>query len=1668
MSSRSHLQQPLAIVGMACRLPGADNLEEYWSLLKEGRSGLGQFPASRVNAELYYDPEPGKFCKTYTCAGGVVPVRPVDPDILPIEESVLKQYDPAHQTICEVAASACINAGYDPLELPHRRTAVYIGNSSAGSDLIYELMMTDYAAAAAGFLENVPDFNVLPLEHQAYIQEKLIESIRNDHTRRTDTPVRDTTAGVAATMIANLFNLTGPTAVCDAACASATICLELAAQALFHNRAEMAIVGGSSFRKWYEMVVIAQASTLSSKGISRPFDAEADGLVAADAYAAVIVKTLDRAIAEGDDIKAVIRNTALSSDGRGKSFWAPRKEGQVLALQRGYLSGIDPNRLQYLETHATSTQIGDETEVQSLTESIGDRIHHPLPIASVKANIGHSLETAGLSSLIKMILAIQNKTLPPAINCQTVSPKTDWDSIPFVVQQQAEPWSEQPDGSPRMAGVDAFGIGGVNTHVVVEEYCPEKSYEWDRESIETTEKEPIAIVGRGAIFAGGHTVDGFAEVIKSHLSQISPIPDERKLRGQAAKYQEAGYLADYDFDWKRHKVPPKILQQANPLQFALLDAAEQALIEAGYEEEGFDKQEVITIVGSIFNNDYDLDVYWGLFYPELCQKLKPTLLELGMDDAQITQFMENFKQQIIKLKPEMLDDTGSASASTLSTRIAKNFDLMGGAFSMDAGEASSQAAILAAIDLLRSGKCERVVCGGAQRWIETSQNVDATQIPPGEGAGVLVLQRLSDAKAQNRTIFGLINDVLVDRESDSPATDSTTENELAQLIGNTLGASGMATLLYSTLQAGEKREITTSNRRGYYDSPGARWTIEYESLAQTEPTGKPDSIPAETKITPTKQTASFNGHPPEFQTLAQFFMIQTGCPLQVVQPGAFLEGDLRLTASAKRSVLHELFSRLDHHLKPALLHTCAQKLDTVEDVWQYLEELEEHPYEKLLPGLTSVLATEKNVPAEAVVSETHTHFGDVVIREEENVAQESAKTETVYRHLQRMRPVPLSSEEAAPLQLPGATFVIGAGKTTDLLVEKLAAAGNLIYRLESQQSADSWWALCQQIEAQNPVMNLILSEGVGTSTLPENWAGEILSGSELINFATQWLNHRHTQGNLSEASLILLVNTGADFGSTGHYHSVASILLSSFAETLQSHAEAGFRLKMIDLFEREPAPMVVKELTEELASQDRETHLSFLRGSRSVRTSTVQIPPASSENIQVWFPHGSFNETLLKFLPLALNAGPDTEPEGLWLGLEQVHDYDELATIVNEMQTILTENPTLRRVVILLPVEGSNFIQQLAAHTLYAQCQLFASSAPHLTVTLLHFEMDIPNLNEVLATEGNVPRSEIIRLSSVITDTISGQLRDAQLCHEYQVLETLTRSGKTSGICSILYDPRVDPFLTGHLHEGIPLLPAVMGIETCSQAASAVAGGEPVVGIRNLELVNGFRMALAKPHHAVVEVSPTNQSGVFHCELKGEFYDKSGQLKDPQRLYHRLQILTGEMNRAVFPPFEGNVPQDEWMAVQYSVNWQEPILGHSGPVWYGPELRTLKSVRYIENANEVWGCFTAPDSAELGGQRYGSRWQTPAAVLDGSLYLFEFLLSRLTGTVQLPHFMGQLDFGRLPQPGEQLIVHGRYLGRDERHLLTEFDVWGADGATIYACRDCRMVDLNITVGGNAK
>jgi len=390
---------PLAVIGMACRVPGADDLGKFWEMLVAGRSAVADLPPERFDAELYYDPTKGTRNKSYTRRGAIPRSRRFDHDRCPITPALVRKADPTHLVMCQTAADALRHAEMDPTNLPLRNTGVYVGHtigSGLAGDYDYPLAVRQ----AADVLRRTEGFTSLPAAKQEAIIAGLVQRVRSQFPRRTgDDP--ELASNMAAGLIAKGFGLAGPFAAVNAACASSPEALLLAGRALARGKIDMAIVGGASVCGLDWLVLFSAAQSVSP-GDSRPFDHRADGLVIAEAYAAVVVKTLDRAVADGDPIHAVVRGIGISSDGRGRSLWAPRCEGQVEAIRRAYDAGAEMGDIEYIEAHATATQLGDATEIAALTETLGG-VFAPdkkIPITSVKANIGHALEAAGLIGVI--------------------------------------------------------------------------------------------------------------------------------------------------------------------------------------------------------------------------------------------------------------------------------------------------------------------------------------------------------------------------------------------------------------------------------------------------------------------------------------------------------------------------------------------------------------------------------------------------------------------------------------------------------------------------------------------------------------------------------------------------------------------------------------------------------------------------------------------------------------------------------------------------------------------------------------------------------------------------------------------------------------------------------------------------------------------------------------------------------------------------------------------------------------------------------------------------------------------------------------------------------------------------------------------------------------------
>ncbi|HUB09008.1 MAG TPA: SDR family NAD(P)-dependent oxidoreductase [Myxococcales bacterium] len=446
----------VAVIGMACVLPGAPDLKTYWANVVGGVDAITEVPRARWNPDLYFDPDSNDGERTPSKWGGFLADVPFDPLSFGLPPKSLGSIDPAQLLSLEVARRALADAGYLEREFDRERTSVIFG-AEAGTDL----------STAYGFRALYPQL-LGPLP------DKLREHL--------PTLSEDSFAGVLSNVIsgriANRLDLGGVNYTVDAACASSLAALDLAVKELVGGSSEMVLCGAADLHNGInDYLMFASVHALSRKGRCATFDSEADGIVLGEGVACVVLKRLADAERDGDRIYAVLRGVAGSSDGRSLGLTAPRKEGQMRALERAYRqSGVSPAEVGLVEAHGTGTVVGDRTELASLTEvfSRAGAAVGATALGSVKSQIGHTKCCAGLAGLIKASLALCHRVLPPTLHVKAPNPAWERAQSPFVLQTGARPWLPPESGGTRKAAVSAFGFGGTNFHAVLAEYPREE------------------------------------------------------------------------------------------------------------------------------------------------------------------------------------------------------------------------------------------------------------------------------------------------------------------------------------------------------------------------------------------------------------------------------------------------------------------------------------------------------------------------------------------------------------------------------------------------------------------------------------------------------------------------------------------------------------------------------------------------------------------------------------------------------------------------------------------------------------------------------------------------------------------------------------------------------------------------------------------------------------------------------------------------------------------------------------------------------------------------------------------------------------------------------------------------------------------------------------------
>ncbi len=423
--------EPIAIVGMGCRLPGGKDPEVFWHMLAEGRDAIGEVPEGRWNLDTYYDPDPSVAGKMYSKWGGFLEdVKGFDASFFNISPREAIWVDPQHRLLLEVAWEGLEDAAILPSSLSGTRTGVFIG--------------------VIGF-----DYGLLQMTNLDVLD--VFSGTGGSHS-------------ILANRLSYFLDINGPSMVMDTACSSSLVAIHLACRSLRSRESDLALAGGVNLMLSPQItIVLCKAQMLSPTGRCRAFDASADGYVRGEGAGVVVLKRLSDAQRDGDRILALIRGSAINHGGHSNGLSAPNGEAQQQVLRAALAEAhLDPNMVGYIETHGTGTRLGDPVEFDALMAVYGNRVETtPLALGSVKTNIGHLEGAAGIAGVIKTVLMLRHGAIPPHLHLEKPNPLLRIEQMPVHFPLRLETWSQRE--MSRIAAVSSFGFGGTNAHLILQE-----------------------------------------------------------------------------------------------------------------------------------------------------------------------------------------------------------------------------------------------------------------------------------------------------------------------------------------------------------------------------------------------------------------------------------------------------------------------------------------------------------------------------------------------------------------------------------------------------------------------------------------------------------------------------------------------------------------------------------------------------------------------------------------------------------------------------------------------------------------------------------------------------------------------------------------------------------------------------------------------------------------------------------------------------------------------------------------------------------------------------------------------------------------------------------------------------------------------------------------------
>ncbi|PID55739.1 type I polyketide synthase [candidate division KSB3 bacterium] len=796
-----NIEHPIAIVGIGGIFPGASTLKEFWRNIENAVSSARDVPPGRwpLTLEDAFDPERGRFDKVYSTRGCYVEDFRLDPEGLDLDPDLLNALDPVFHFALHAARDALkdANAG----ECDRERTGVILGNIALPTEKM--------SALTADFLGRS-------------FEEHLLGTVPASDFFPTH-PLNRHAVGLVAGLICKAFHFGAGSYTVDGACAASLYAVNYAVEALLSGRADLMMSGGvcrpdSAFTQ----MGFCQLGALSPSGKCAPFDAENDGLVVGEGAGIFILKRLEDAVRDSNRIYALIRGIGFSNDRRG-SLLAPDSEGQVRAMRMAYESaGWQPQDVDLIECHATGTPVGDLVEFESLKKLWGADSQQPgqCVIGGVKSNVGHLLTGAGAAGMMKTILALKYQILPPTANFSTPNPKFDLEKSPFTVLTHARHWEKRAEHTPRRAAVSAFGFGGINAHVLLEEWEGGSSKTQTlpvdlRWKASANAELPIAIVGMDVHFGPWDSLRAFQE----RLFGRSAAPDSATRRRdwgisdsrwfQKSMFKDSalrGYFIDeLVIPGGRFKIPPKELQESLPQQVLMLLTAAGAVEDAqlNLEDEAALRTGVFIGIG-LDAGSSNFSYRWSIL-----PKVEYWAKELGLylNKAELAEWAQELRDSFCP--PLTANRTVGALGGIVAGRVAREFNAGGAGISISSEENSGLQALNAALRSLQQGDLDQAIVGAVDLagdirmllsgQLETTYPLLSKGVLPGEGSAAIIVKRLDDALKDGDKIYAVIKEIGTVSSNTGDLEDCERIEGAQAEIGYTGAASGLASLVKHAL-----------------------------------------------------------------------------------------------------------------------------------------------------------------------------------------------------------------------------------------------------------------------------------------------------------------------------------------------------------------------------------------------------------------------------------------------------------------------------------------------------------------------------------------------------------------------------------------------------------------------------------------------------------------------------------------------------------------------------------------------------------------------------------------------------------------------------------------------------------------------------------------------------